>query len=562
MMRGLTGSLIASAISFSSTATIADTDLILHGGKVFTAVDDASFQQAVAVENGRITAVGSDAEVMELRRPETRLVDLAGKVLMPGLVDSHSHALRGGLQLTRTNLYGEHLPFDELERRLQEGAASGQALQGDVLMVVGLPSAYWDHIEAFEQRFNSGEWAKQPILMVGWDQHTGWANRTMLERTGLADDLPDGFLSEEPLYTAMEALPPTPREQLLTGGRAALDTYHSLGLTAWLDAAANFQMGQPFDSDAEGWLPIYRALGERGELTAHVAALLIAEAPRDLEKLAKVRERFQDVPNLTLPGVKVFADGIAEYPAQTAAMLEPYRNSGEAGELLIAPEALAELVDRTDARGWMVHVHAIGDRATRVALDGVERARNARRSDIPHSITHLQFVNPEDFERFADLDVIASMQLFWASADALSIDMVEPYVSPQAFQYQYPAASLVGHGATLAGGSDWPVTTPNPWEAIYQAMTRLGPQGVLNTKEAVDRDTMFRAYTLGSARLMQLDDRIGSLEPGKQADMIVVDRDVFSITPEQLRDTRVLATYFAGREVFRQSAAPEPTASQ
>jgi predicted amidohydrolase YtcJ len=271
---------------------------------------------------------------------------------------------------------------------------------------------------------------------------------------------------------------------------------------------------------------------------------------RDLDELDKVRRQFQDVPNLTLPGIKVFADGVAEHPAQSAAMLEPYKNSRKSGELLFDPVRFGELVNAADARGWLVHVHAIGDRAVRESLNGIEQARTARNSGIPHSITHLQMVNPKEFARFKPLDVIASMQLYWASADELSVDLVQPYVSAMAFQYQYPARSLLKNGATIAGASDWPITTPEPWTAIYQAISRKGPKGVLNATEEIDRETMFQAYTLNAARAMRLDDRIGSLKPGKQADLILLDRDVFQVEPEALRDTQVLKTWFAGRDVY------------
>jgi predicted amidohydrolase YtcJ len=197
-----------------------------------------------------------------------------------------------------------------------------------------------------------------------------------------------------------------------------------------------------------------------------------------------------------------------------------------------------------------VHVHAIGDRAVRESLNGIEQARKDRQSGIAHSVTHLQMVNPKEFGRFKPLDVIASMQLYWASADDSTMDLVQPYISAMAFQYQYPARSLLKNGATISGASDWPVTTPEPWKAIYQAVSRKGPKGVLNAAEDIDRETMFQAYTLNAARTIGLDRQIGSLAPGKQADLILLDRDVFEVEPEALRDTRVLKTWFAGREVF------------
>ncbi|MCY1422505.1 Amidohydrolase family protein [compost metagenome] len=159
-------------------------------------------------------------------------------------------------------------------------------------------------------------------------------------------------------------------------------------------------------------------------------------------------------------------------------------------------------------------------------------------------------VNPKEYARFKQLDVIAAMQLYWASADESNTAQVKPYVNAMAFLHTFPARSLLNQGATLAGASDWPITTPEPWKAIYQAISRKGPKGVLNADEAIDRQVMFQAYTLNAARAMRLEQQIGSIKVGKQADLIVLDRDVLSVDAETLRDTQVLQTWFAGKQVY------------
>ncbi|QEY64101.1 amidohydrolase [Metapseudomonas lalkuanensis] len=576
-MKTFAPTLLAVALACSSMESFAAVDLILHNAKVYTAEPGQALQQAVAVEDGKVRAVGSNDDVLELRESATQVIDLGGKVLMPGFIDSHSHAIFGGLELDSASLGGQLVPVAELEQRLRQWRDNGKARHGDALSVSGMPSAAWGEVAELEQRFNQGEWAEVPIFFMGWDHHTGWANRAMLKRAGVDaamvkglkgeaqatighhdDGQPNGFLADAGLDPVMAQLPPATAEQLLKAARSALRYNLSLGITAWMDPAANAAPGEPlFDfkptAQTLGVLPAYKALAEKGELTAHVAALLVANPksrPADLDTLDKVRQQFQGVPNLTLPGIKVFADGVAEIPAQTAAMLEPYKNSNKRGELLIDPAHFGELVSAADARGWLVHVHAIGDRAVRESLNGIEQARKDRQSGIAHSVTHLQMVNPKEFARFQPLGVIASMQLYWASADELSLDLVQPYISAMAFHYQYPARSLLKNGATISGASDWPVTTPEPWKAIYQAVSRKGPKGVLNADEEIDRETMFQAYTLNSARTIGLDKQIGSLAPGKQADLILLDRDVFQVEPEALRDTQVLKTWFAGREVF------------
>jgi hypothetical protein len=576
-MKTFAPKLLAVALACSSMESFAAVDLILHNAKVYTAEPGQALQQAVAVEDGKVRAVGSNAEILRLKESGTQVMDLGGKVLMPGFIDSHSHAIFGGLELDSASMGGQLIPVEELEQRLRQWRDNGKARHGDALSVSGLPSAAWGQVAELEQRFNRGEWADVPIFFLGWDHHTGWANQAMLKRAGIdaakvkglkgeaqatighhPDGRPNGFLADAGLDPVMAQLPPASAEQLLKAVRSALRYNLSLGITAWMDPAANAAPGEPlFDfkptAQTLGVLPAYKALAEKGELTAHVAALLVANPkskPADLDTLDQVRQRFQGVPNLTLPGIKVFADGVAEVPAQTAAMLDPYKNSNKRGELLIDPAHFGDLVSAADARGWLVHVHAIGDRAVRESLNGIEQARKDRQSGIAHSVTHLQMVNPKEFARFKPLDVIASMQLYWASADEVSIDLVQPYISAMAFQFQYPARSLLKNGATISGASDWPVTTPEPWKAIYQAVSRKGPKGVLNAAEEIDRETMFQAYTLNSARTIGLEKQIGSLSPGKQADLILLDRDVFQVEPEALQGTQVLKTWFAGREVF------------
>ncbi|WP_141766132.1 amidohydrolase, partial [Pseudomonas sp. HMSC75E02] len=204
-----------------------------------------------------------------------------------------------------------------------------------------------------------------------------------------------------------------------------------------------------------------------------------------------------------------------------------------------------------DARGWLVHIHAIGDRAVRESLNGIAQARKDRQSGVAHSITHLQLVNPADFPRFRLLGVIASMQLDWATAEDYTLDLVKPYIADDAFRYMYPAKSLLDAGATIAGASDWPVSTPDPLKAMYQAVTRQGPKGVLNPEQRIDRQAMFYAYTANAAKAIGLGENIGSLAPGKQADLVVLDRDLFSVPDAELGEAKVLHTLFGGREVYR-----------
>lgn len=576
-MKRFIPNLLTIAVSFASMEAMAATDLVLFNGQVFTADRAQPKVQALAVADGKVLQVGSDAQIKALIETGTRVIDLGGKTLMPGLIDSHSHAIFGGLEMTSANMQDQVVGLDELERKLRAWRDDGKARHGDVLSIAGMSSAYWAQAEALGQRFNAGEWARVPVVFTGSDHHTAWANDAMLERAGidaallkslpeaerdtigqLADGRPNGFLVDAGWDRVAAKMPVPSSAALLNAAQSAVRYNNSLGITAWMDPAANAAPGEAVfalkpTAQTVGVLPAYKALAESGGMSAHVAALLVANPksrPADLDVLEQVRQQFQGIPNLTLPGVKIFADGVIEYPAQSAAMIDPYSNSRKQGELLIDPEHFGELVSAIDQRGWRVHIHAIGDRAVRESLNGIAQARQDRQSGIAHSITHLQMVNPKEFTRFKPLGVIASMQLLWASADDYTLDMIKPYVSALAFRYQYPAHSLLKQGATLAGASDWPVSSPNPWNAIAQAITRKGPLGVLNADERLDRETMFYAYTLNAARAIGLEQRIGSLSAGKQADFIVLDRDVFRVDEKALHETQVLQTWFAGREVY------------
>jgi hypothetical protein len=201
-----------------------------------------------------------------------------------------------------------------------------------------------------------------------------------------------------------------------------------------------------------------------------------------------------------------------------------------------------------------VHIHAIGDLAVKDSLDAFEAARTANPSSkLPFTLTHAQFVDPEDIPRFAKLKVTAALQLLWALADPSTNEIVKPYIDPAIYRTMYPARALLDSGAMIAGASDWPVSSANPFLAIYQAETRRGAQGVLDETQRMPREAMLYAYTRNSARVLDMDDQIGSIAVGKLADLVLVDRDVLTVTAEDLKDAKVLWTMFGGKVVYGQS---------
>ncbi|MBB2495126.1 amidohydrolase [Aquipseudomonas ullengensis] len=588
-MKKFIPNLLATAIAFSSMEAMAAADLVLINGKVFTAETGQALQQAVAVEDGKILKVGSNAEIKALADTSTQVVDLAGKVLMPGMIDAHSHPIMGALDSMGSTLLDEVKPLPELEQWILAEDKAGRARRADVISIAGVSSAYWEKSRELGQLFNQGRWAAQPLVLNGIDGHTGWANNAMLKRLKIdatlvkslpekernyigheADFTPTGYLAENGWDRVRSQLPEVSEETMLEATRQAVKINNQVGITAWMDAASNagsedsvFEL-RPTEQSV-GVLPLYRKLAELGELNVHVAALLIAypqSKPADLEAQAKVMQQFKGVPNLTFPGLKIFADGILEFPGQSAAVLEPYKNSQKKGELLIDPANFGKLVAAAEQRNWIMHVHAVGDRAVREALNGFEYARTLNPKPMAHSIGHIQLIDPQDFPRFKQLGVIADMQLLWATAESYTEELVKPYINASAYRYMYPAQSLHKAGAVIAGGSDWPVSSPNPWNAIAQASTREGPLGVLNSTESIDRESMFLAYTINAAKALRLEQQIGSLAPGKQADLIVLDRDVFTVNDAELFDTQVLQTYFAGKPVYQASATPDVAQAQ
>jgi predicted amidohydrolase YtcJ len=550
-------------LAFTTPGAAVARDLVLVNGHIFTANPLQPYAEAVSVRDGRIVAVGSRREAVASVGGDAVVTDLGGQTLLPGLIDSHVHAVFGGIGLLSADAKSDIADMDALEAFVAEARRSGRGMNGDVLVVTGVPLGIWSQNAALNQRFNSGAYADQPLFLRGMDGHTGWSNEAMRKRAGLdkafiaklpeekrkyygigEDQAPNGFGVDEGLAIVEAQIPPVDAKKSAAGAKAAIEYLHSLGITSWLDPWVD-----------ESTLTAYRDLASVGGLSAHVAALPVVKPddPQSFKDALALREKFGNIPNLTIPGIKVFADGVVEYPSQSAAMTVPYRNSGKSGDLLFKPENFARLCIEADKLGLFVHTHAIGDLAVHEALNGYEAMRKANGdSGLPGSITHLQFVRPDDFARFRQLGVLASYQLLWAAYGVDSVDLVKPYVAPDIFPWQYPARSMLESGTVIAGASDWPVSTPDVFKAIYQAETRKGESAeALNAAQDLPRESMLYAYTINAARTMKQADVVGSIEPGKAADFALVDRDVLTVSAEQMRDTKVLGTMVAGEWVYR-----------
>ena len=535
---------------------------IFYHAKVFTGDAQNPYAEAVAIRGDKIIAVGNFPEVAKSSSENAERIDLGGKSLFPGFVDSHSHSIDGGLSLISADASEKVQSLNDLPSFVEDAKRTGSGMRGDVLEILGLPLEFWSHCDILNADFSTGAYERQSVLLRGMDGHTAWANHALLHRAGITADFlkklsagersyygvdqelqPNGFLVDAGTERIEPLLPQPTSDRLLVAGRAALQYNYSLGITAWLD---------PLASDYV--LRAYKLLADRGELISQVVAfpqVLAKDPAAELEAVQKTREVYKNVPNLHVSGIKVFADGVVEYPSQTAHLSKPYKNTGRNGDLLFDPKKFAELCVAADRQGLIIHVHAIGDGAVKEALDGIAAARRANgNSGLPHTLTHEQFVQPEDFPRFRELGVVSALQLLWADASQDTIEIVKPYLDPAIYQWQYPARSILDDGGIISGASDWPVSSANVFWAIYQAETRKGPEGVLDPSQAMPREAMFYAYTRNSARAMNLDS-IGTIAAGKRADLVLLDRDVLTISPKEMRDAKVLWTMVAGKTVYR-----------
>jgi predicted amidohydrolase YtcJ len=535
---------------------------IFFHAKVFTGDPQNPYAEAVAIRSDKVVAVGNLSEVEKSVSAGAERIDLQGKSLFPGFIDSHSHSIEGGLGLIGADASEKVFSLKQLPPFVDNAKKTHRGMRGDILEIQGLPLEFWSHPDVLNADFSTGAYATQSILLRGMDGHTAWANRALLQRAGITgaflqklsadrrsyygmgkDGQPNGFLVDAGLEKIEPLLPePTP-EALLAAGRAALQYNYSLGITAWLDPLAS-----------DNVLRAYKLLADHGELTSQIVAfpqVLAKDPTAELATVQHTRDVYKDVPNLHVTGIKIFADGVVEFPSQTANLTKPYKNTGRNGELLFDPKTFAELCIAADKQGLIIHVHAIGDGAVKAALDGIAAARQANGSSgLPHTLTHEHFVRPEDFPRFRELGVISALQLFWAEASNDTIEIVKPYLDPEIYKWQYPARSILDNGGIISGASDWPVSTANIFYAIYQAETRKGSEGVLDPSQAMPREAMFYAYTRNAARAMNLDS-IGTMAPGKRADLVLLDRDVLTISPEKMRETKVLWTMVAGKTVYR-----------
>ena len=541
---------------------------VFFNAKIFTADRAHPFAEAVATKGKWIVAVGNYIDVKRSVSKNAQQIDLGGSFLMPGFVDSHNHAIGGGSDLLKPNTGDKMMGVEELLSYAKKELQAKEKMTGDILVVYGLNISTWSKLDSLIRVFNANEFTMQPLVLRGSDGHTAWCNRAMMERAGintsfinslnpeekvffgLSDNKPNGFVSESG-YRKISAMFPE-EVDYHKAGEKAMEYNNSYGITAWLDPTAG-----NVDKTTQEYLDSYVWLINSGKLTAHIAATIVADADKDPAAqiaFVKTLQKKYDRDDLSVIGFKIFADGVIEHPTHTAALSLPYTETRSQGVLMFDPKKFASFVTAADKQHLLVHVHAIGDKAVTETLNGFETARRTNgNSGLPHTITHLQIVQPADFARFKKLNVLASYQLLWALGDVTTIDIVKPCIDPSLYKWQYPARSMLQAGATICGASDWPVSSANPFEAIYCAETRKGPMGILDSTQCMPRMEMMYAYTIKAAKALMLEKKIGSLQVGKYADMILIDRDVLNVSAEEMQATHVQWTMFEGRIVYNAS---------
>lgn len=550
-------------------------DVLFTGGPAFTGSGKPLEGHAVAVTDGRITAVVPEAEASALIGESTRVVALDGALLSPGFQDAHIHPVGGGVELLQCNL--------------TEAGDADEAVAAVAAYAAANPDEPWilgggwsmDHFPggAPVRALLDAVVPDRPVLLSSRDHHSTWANTAAMRIAGVDAETPDpedgrieresdghpaGTFHEGAAELFAEVRPSIDPELVYRGLLRAQDELIALGITGWQDALIGTAAGVP---DAYG--AYLRALDE-GALKVHVVGAQWWERSGGLEQVAEMVRRREELSALghgdrfTLSTTKIMVDGVAEN--QTAAMLTPYRDAHghdthNHGLSFVDPALLAEAVTALDAAGQQVHMHALGDRAVREGLDAVAAARAANGpSDGRHHLAHLQIMAEAETSRFAELDAVANLQMLWATHEDQIDELTLPFLQDGQEARQYPFGDLVRDGARLAAGSDWPVSTADPIAAIHIAVTRVAPgvdAGPLGgAHQCLDLTTALAAYTSGTAYVNHRDHDTGYIREGYLANLVVLEPNPYTVPAEDLHRTTVASTWIEGEAVHHRGALP------
>jgi len=528
-------------------------ELIVTHANVYTVDRQHPKAEAVAVLGDRIVAVGSAAEIDSWRAPETRVIDAHGKLLLPGFNDAHVHFTAGGAALDEVQL-NDATSVKEFKRRIATQAA--KTVKGEWMLGGDWDETKWNPPQLPSAGLIDDISRNVPVFVSRYDGHQGLANSAAMKLAGVsaktadvpggvivrdASGTPTGIFKDAAQELIYKAIPPPSHEQRLAAAKRALAYAASVGVTSVQHMSADF-------AD----VAVYSELAEKGQLTARIYCAPLETEWQDQAKVGLRRAWGSSY--LRLGAVKGFADG--SIGSRTAALFEPYsdepNNRGILSAEMHPPEAMRERLMQADAAGLQLRVHAIGDRAISMILDifaAIEKANGYHGQRM--TIEHAQHMAAKDFERFARLHVIASMQPYHAIDDGR---WVEARIGRERAKTSYAWRSFLDHGVTLAFGTDWDVAPLDPLLGLYAAVTRAtldgkNPEGWI-PEQRITLAEAVEAYTLGSAFAEFEEKEKGSITPGKLADMVFLSENIFDLKPEAIRNVKVETTIVGGKVVY------------
>lgn len=541
-------------------------DTILTGGDIYTMDPAQPLASAIALRDGKIVYVGDADGANRLLAPKTRVIELDGRMVLPGFHDAHAHPISGGQNLTfLCNLSG----LLEVSQILEKLTACAEQLEPDEW----LRGSGWSTGSFAEgsphKRILDGLSGNHPIYLTDEGGHSAWVNSKALEIAGINAGTPDphagiimrddsgepsGTLRELAMYMVEKLLPKPEASQQLDALRAAMGHANQFGITSMVDAFVTPDLD-----------PIYTQLHQQKELTVrfHLAFYLDPDWDEDMDTL--VARRVGDGELLHTDQIKLWMDGVME--AQTAAVKTHYVGQPENfGLLSYSEDWLARVVPALEARGFQMHLHTLGDAAVAQALTALEQSRelNGQPNLRPYLI-HNYLVDPADFERIAEAGATLNFTMLWDQQDPVMTKVTLPYLTEEQAQNLMPMGQLADAGFTVTGGSDWPVTQLSPLSSIEVALTglsvpyHLGMPTVTEQPimfgERVSLETMLRAYTINAAYAAMQEDKLGSLELGKLADLVVLEKNLFEIPASEIAEVAVDLTFLEGRIVYDRLSA-------
>jgi predicted amidohydrolase YtcJ len=555
----------------ASAATAKAATVIRHA-RVFVGDDRNTIAEAIAIgKDGRILGVDTYQRLKRFTNSKTQVIDGAGGTVIAGIHDGHMHPMYAGLRSLNPSLFDAELTAADVRAAVAAFLADpAYGAEPDAWLTVegwnpaGTPSDTLPHKSILDAIATA-----RPLALNGSDGHNLWVNSRALAIAGIdastedpvggeivrdTSGQPTGVLKDAAQDLVRAFIPDPTDEQTFAAISGAFAQMAASGITTVLDAWV-----EPWQLDVYAALAGYGLLPQRVTPALLIPGDMVGEPGAVLAEAKRLARDYGEVPGLRFGTVKVFMDGVIEYPAQTAALLEPYldadgKPTDHYGDLYVDAATLGELVTVFDAAGWQVHTHAIGDAAVRAALDGYEIAltANGRRGNR-HTIAHLQLVHPDDYGRFAELDVVPDMQLQWATRNVWTMEALLPFIGPERHARMYPAKSMLTAGAPLAGGSDWPVDPLYPWNQVQTAIDRFGIYGEeepLYPEEGISRIQSLRMHTRSTAYQLHQEALTGTLEAGKFADLVLLDRDITTCPVSEIHQATPQLTMVAGSPTF------------